>query len=49
MEAKPSNLCDICFDNKKNCLFMPCNHVSTCYDCGKQIFDKNQPKCVICR
>tara|TARA_Y100000741_G_C18191549_1_gene533743 strand:+ start:75 stop:551 length:477 start_codon:yes stop_codon:yes gene_type:complete len=39
------NLCEICFENKKNILCVPCNHISICSTCSNHI----NSKCPICR
>lgn len=39
------NLCEICFENKKNILCVPCNHISICSNCSNHIHSK----CPICR
>lgn len=41
-----NNLCVICFSNERNCCFVPCGHICTCYDCAKSITEN---KCPICR
>ena len=40
-----TNLCEICFENKKNILCIPCNHISICSSCLPHIHSK----CPICR
>jgi len=37
-------VCVVCLDKKKDTLFMPCNHLCTCYGCGVQL-----DKCPLCR
>lgn len=47
LESKQHNLCGICiicYDNKTNIMFEPCNHHVVCSDCSK-----NVNKCPICR
>jgi len=39
------NLCEVCFENKKNILCIPCNHISVCSNCSNHIHSK----CPICR
>lgn len=29
-------ICVICFDNQRSCLFVPCGHCITCYNCAKR-------------
>ena len=40
-----TNLCEICFEKKKNILCVPCNHISICESCSPHI----NSKCPICR
>eukprot|EP01130_Rhizamoeba_saxonica_P009847 TRINITY_DN4020_c1_g3_i1.p1 TRINITY_DN4020_c1_g3~~TRINITY_DN4020_c1_g3_i1.p1 ORF type:complete len:410 (-),score=87.33 TRINITY_DN4020_c1_g3_i1:6-1235(-) len=45
MIDEEDRLCTICMDSKVNAVFIPCGHVATCMDCGKQ----NLEFCPICR
>jgi len=38
------NLCDICFEQSKQILFQPCNHISCCKNCSQDL-----STCPICR
>jgi hypothetical protein len=38
------NECCICFDNQRDCVFIPCFHLSTCLECGQAL-----KECPICR
>lgn len=29
-------ICTICYDEPRNCFFVPCGHCATCYDCAKR-------------
>lgn len=29
-------VCVICYDEQRNCFFVPCGHCATCYDCAKR-------------
>lgn len=31
-----SKLCVICYDEQRNCFFVPCGHCATCYDCAQR-------------
>jgi len=46
----PTNagLCQICFDKKIECIFLPCGHARTCEDCAARIKSSGQP-CPYCR
>lgn len=30
------NICIVCFDEKRNCFFIPCGHCATCHACAKR-------------
>ncbi|PON66690.1 43kDa postsynaptic protein [Parasponia andersonii] len=43
-------LCVICYDNLRNCFFVPCGHCATCYDCAQRIFfGESKSTCPVCR
>lgn len=44
LEQEDERLCKICFERKLNIIFIPCNHMVCCTECGKQ-----QQLCPICR
>lgn len=31
-----AKLCVICYDDQRNCFFVPCGHSATCYVCAKR-------------
>ena len=31
-----AKLCVICYDDQRNCFFVPCGHRATCYDCAQR-------------
>lgn len=31
-----AKLCVICYDDQRNCFFIPCGHCATCYDCAQR-------------
>lgn len=31
-----AKLCVICYDDQRNCFFVPCGHCATCYDCAQR-------------
>lgn len=31
-----AKLCVICYDEQRNCFFVPCGHCATCYDCAQR-------------
>jgi hypothetical protein len=43
-DINDEKLCKICYENEKNTLTMPCNHVAMCFECSNQI-----ENCIICR
>uniref|UniRef100_A0A0B7APH7 RING-type domain-containing protein n=1 Tax=Arion vulgaris TaxID=1028688 RepID=A0A0B7APH7_9EUPU len=40
--------CAICMDRLRDCLFTPCHHMVTCYECG-EILQRRHDACPICR
>ncbi|KAA8537817.1 hypothetical protein F0562_027603 [Nyssa sinensis] len=42
-------ICVICYDEPRNCFFVPCGHCATCYDCAQRIMDGENKMCPICR
>lgn len=47
-EEKIDNQCNICFINKK-IIAGKCGHLCVCGNCSKQIFEKFEPLCPMCR
>ncbi|XP_009616362.1 E3 ubiquitin-protein ligase APD1 [Nicotiana tabacum] len=43
------NICIVCFDEKRNCFFIPCGHCATCHACAKRITEEENKNCPICR
>ena len=31
------HLCVVCMDNERSCLYVPCNHLAVCAECGADI------------
>lgn len=31
-----AKLCVICYDEQRNCFFVPCGHCATCYECAQR-------------
>ncbi|KAF5736078.1 hypothetical protein HS088_TW14G00212 [Tripterygium wilfordii] len=44
-----AKLCAICYDEQRNCFFVPCGHCATCYDCAQRIMEGESRMCPICR
>ncbi|KAI4321058.1 hypothetical protein MLD38_034479 [Melastoma candidum] len=44
-----AKLCGICYDEQRNCFFIPCGHCATCYDCAQKIMEGDSRVCPICR
>lgn len=42
-------ICVICYDEPRNCFFVPCGHCATCFDCAQRIVDGDNKVCPICR
>lgn len=48
-ELYDAKLCVICYDEQRNCFFVPCGHCATCYDCAQRIMEGDNKVCPICR
>lgn len=48
-ELYDAKLCVICYDEQRNCFFVPCGHCATCYDCAQRIMEGENKVCPICR
>ncbi|XP_057428038.1 E3 ubiquitin-protein ligase APD1-like isoform X2 [Lotus japonicus] len=48
-ELYDEKLCVICYDEQRNCFFVPCGHCATCYDCAQRIVDGETKVCPVCR
>ncbi|XP_022772226.1 uncharacterized protein LOC111314876 isoform X2 [Durio zibethinus] len=44
-----AKLCVICYDDQRNCFFVPCGHCATCFDCAQRIMEEDNKMCPICR
>ncbi|PSS19725.1 E3 ubiquitin-protein ligase LUL3 [Actinidia chinensis var. chinensis] len=42
-------ICVICYEEPRNCFFVPCGHCATCYTCAQRIMDGEPKVCPICR
>ncbi|XP_010277151.1 PREDICTED: uncharacterized protein LOC104611677 isoform X2 [Nelumbo nucifera] len=42
-------ICVICYDEQRNCFFIPCGHSATCYTCAERIVEGENKVCPICR
>ncbi|XAR48394.1 hypothetical protein NMG60_11031213 [Bertholletia excelsa] len=42
-------ICVICYDEPRNCFFVPCGHCATCYTCAQRIMEAEGRVCPICR
>nr|XP_009777212.1 PREDICTED: uncharacterized protein LOC104226833 isoform X2 [Nicotiana sylvestris] len=42
-------ICVICYDNTRNCFFVPCGHCATCQECAQRIMDVESRVCPVCR
>jgi len=43
-----TGLCQICYDKKIECIFLPCGHARTCEECATRIKNSGHP-CPYCR
>ncbi|XP_077214884.1 E3 ubiquitin-protein ligase APD2-like [Tasmannia lanceolata] len=48
-ELYDGKICAICYDERRNCFFIPCGHCATCYTCAQRIVDGESKTCPICR
>ncbi|CAK8569468.1 unnamed protein product [Lathyrus sativus] len=48
-ELYNEKLCIICYDEQRNCFFVPCGHCATCYNCAQRIVDGQSKVCPVCR
>lgn len=48
-ELYDEKICIICYDEKRNCFFVPCGHCATCYQCAKRILCGENKRCPVCR
>ena len=46
--SSTDGLCSVCFDEKRNTIFLPCKHACTCNLCAFELKKKYQP-CPICK
>uniref|UniRef100_A0A7N0ZXG2 RING-type domain-containing protein n=1 Tax=Kalanchoe fedtschenkoi TaxID=63787 RepID=A0A7N0ZXG2_KALFE len=49
VELYDGKVCIICYDEERNCFFVPCGHCATCIACAKRIFDGESKTCPVCR
>ncbi|KAL5556856.1 hypothetical protein UlMin_039092 [Ulmus minor] len=42
-------VCVICYDEQRNCFFVPCGHCATCYVCAQRIYNGDSKNCPVCR
>ncbi|XP_060171343.1 E3 ubiquitin-protein ligase APD2 [Lycium barbarum] len=42
-------ICVICYDNPRNCFFVPCGHCVTCQECAQRIMHVESRVCPVCR
>lgn len=47
-EKKDDPLCEVCFSNPSDSVYMPCGHGGLCYDCAIDIW-KTTDDCYLCR
>ncbi|KAK3032887.1 hypothetical protein RJ639_034935, partial [Escallonia herrerae] len=48
-ELYDEKICIICYDEQRNCFFIPCGHCATCYVCAQRIMDGDSKTCPVCR
>ncbi|XP_057503742.1 E3 ubiquitin-protein ligase APD1-like [Actinidia eriantha] len=48
-DLNDGKICVICYEEPRNCFFVPCGHCATCYTCAQRIMDGATKVCPICR
>ncbi|PIN18384.1 putative E3 ubiquitin ligase [Handroanthus impetiginosus] len=48
-ELYDGKICVICYDDQRNCFFIPCGHCVTCHTCAHRIIKEKSKCCPICR
>ncbi|KAF7135081.1 hypothetical protein RHSIM_Rhsim08G0096900 [Rhododendron simsii] len=48
-ELYDGKICIICYDEQRNCFFVPCGHCATCHVCAQRIIDEDSKACPVCR
>ncbi|KAG5241495.1 apoptosis inhibitor [Salix suchowensis] len=48
-ELYDRTVCVICYDEERNCFYVPCGHCATCYVCAQRIFNSENKVCPVCR
>ncbi|GMH16449.1 hypothetical protein Nepgr_018290 [Nepenthes gracilis] len=48
-ELYDGKICVICYDQPRNCFFVPCGHCATCHGCALRIMEGENKVCPICR
>lgn len=41
--------CVVCMDSSVSALLLPCGHLCTCHQCARQLMERGQPLCPLCR
>ncbi|KAE8714391.1 RING/U-box superfamily protein isoform 3 [Hibiscus syriacus] len=49
VDLNDAKLCIICYDDERNCFFIPCGHSATCFECAKRVMEEDNKMCPICR
>jgi hypothetical protein len=49
MSTAAGRECVICMEADKDCLFLPCSHMSTCMSCAQSMLQHGQRTCIVCR
>ncbi|KAI8018934.1 E3 ubiquitin-protein ligase APD1 [Camellia lanceoleosa] len=48
-ELYDGKICIICYEEPRNCFFVPCGHCATCHVCAHRIMDEESRTCPVCR
>lgn len=48
LDETTNNICQVCYANPPDSVFMPCGHGAVCYECAVDIW-KSSAECYLCR
>ncbi|XP_051126902.1 E3 ubiquitin-protein ligase APD2-like isoform X1 [Andrographis paniculata] len=48
-ELYDGQICVICYDDQRDCFFVPCGHCIACHTCAARIMKEESKSCPICR
>jgi len=48
-DAEETYKCIICFEKRRDSVFLPCKHLNCCHECSEELLARRQRKCPTCR